>query len=103
MWACGAVGSALPWHGRGRRFEPVQVHQTNPLYSHLGNAVRIRHEGSIGTLDQNSAEAVMDKVFTDIAAGLFLAVKLEVSHVDEGRALVAKCGYTRRMRTLNAL
>src|SRR3954451_7499175 len=25
-WACGAVGSALPWHGRGRRFEPVQVH-----------------------------------------------------------------------------
>ncbi len=28
-WACGAVGSALPWHGRGRRFEPDQVHQ-NP-------------------------------------------------------------------------
>ena len=26
-WACGAVGSALPWHGRGRRFEPDQVHQ----------------------------------------------------------------------------
>ena len=26
--ACGAVGSALPWHGRGRRFEPVQVHQS---------------------------------------------------------------------------
>src|SRR5271170_1952942 len=25
--ACGAVGSALPWHGRGRRFEPDQVHQ----------------------------------------------------------------------------
>ncbi len=25
--ACAAV-SALPWHGRGRRFEPVQVHQT---------------------------------------------------------------------------
>src|SRR6202044_3540481 len=24
--ACGAVGSALPWHGRGRRFEPVRVH-----------------------------------------------------------------------------
>ena len=27
QWACGAVGSALPWHGRGRRFEPDQVHQ----------------------------------------------------------------------------
>ena len=26
-WACGAVGSALPWHGRGRRFDPDQVHQ----------------------------------------------------------------------------
>ena len=28
-WACGAVGSALPWHGRGRRFEPDQVHQVS--------------------------------------------------------------------------
>ena len=27
MWACGAAGSALPWHGRGRRFDPGQVHQ----------------------------------------------------------------------------
>src|SRR5581483_2142045 len=26
-WACGAVGSALPWHGRGREFESLQVHQ----------------------------------------------------------------------------
>src|SRR5437016_2539415 len=25
--ACGAVGSALPWHGRGREFESHQVHQ----------------------------------------------------------------------------
>ena len=25
--ACGAVGSALPWHGRGREFESLQVHQ----------------------------------------------------------------------------
>ena len=30
MWACGAAGSALPWHGRGRRFEPDQVHQITP-------------------------------------------------------------------------
>ena len=27
-WACGAAGSALPWHGRGRRFDPDQVHQS---------------------------------------------------------------------------
>src|SRR5438477_8170426 len=26
-WACGAAWSALPWHGRGRRFDPDQVHQ----------------------------------------------------------------------------
>lgn len=25
-WAVGAVGSALPWHGRGHRFEPGTVH-----------------------------------------------------------------------------
>ena len=31
MWACGAAGSALPWHGRGRRFDPDQVHQRFPL------------------------------------------------------------------------
>src|SRR5580658_5457357 len=27
LWACGAVGSALPWHGRGQGFESLQVHQ----------------------------------------------------------------------------
>ena len=27
-WACGAVGSALPWHGRGQWFESLQVHQS---------------------------------------------------------------------------
>jgi hypothetical protein len=29
LWACGAAGSALPWHGRGRRFDPDQVHHLN--------------------------------------------------------------------------
>jgi putative endonuclease len=32
-WACGAAGSALPWHGRGRRFDPDQVHQFPPVTS----------------------------------------------------------------------
>ncbi len=27
MWAWGAIGRALPWHGRGREFESHQVHQ----------------------------------------------------------------------------
>jgi hypothetical protein len=30
-WACGAAGSALPWHGRGRRFDPDQVHHFQSL------------------------------------------------------------------------
>src|SRR5690242_8629193 len=30
-WACGAAGSALPWHGRGRRFDPDQVHQISQI------------------------------------------------------------------------
>src|SRR6476661_7874292 len=34
LWACGAAGSALPWHGRGRRFDPDQVH-------HLFNNLRL--------------------------------------------------------------
>jgi hypothetical protein len=35
-WACGAVGSALPWHGRGRRFDPDQVHHLNhPKINHF--------------------------------------------------------------------
>jgi hypothetical protein len=32
-WACGAAGSALPWHGRGRRFDPDQVHQISQPFS----------------------------------------------------------------------
>src|SRR6202789_1914431 len=34
-WACGAAGSALPWHGRGHRFDPDQVHQTTPHKSSI--------------------------------------------------------------------
>ena len=37
-WACGAAGSALPWHGRGHRFDPDQVHQTTPTnQAHAGS------------------------------------------------------------------
>ena len=36
MWACGAAGSALPWHGRGHRFDPDQVHhRINKLANRL--------------------------------------------------------------------
>jgi hypothetical protein len=32
-WACGAAGSARPWHGRGRRFDPDQVHQISAVHA----------------------------------------------------------------------
>jgi hypothetical protein len=38
MWACGAVGSALPWHGRGREFESHQVHQIPQILTKNGTA-----------------------------------------------------------------
>ena len=44
-WACGAAGSALPWHGRGRRFDPDQVHHfqlltDTPLFSLVSFGVK---------------------------------------------------------------
>ena len=42
LWACGAAGSALPWHGRGHRFDPDQVHQSNQqLRAHIPGTGRI--------------------------------------------------------------
>src|SRR5260370_1841892 len=45
-WACGAAGSALPWHGRGRRFDPDQVHHfqllaDTPLFSLVSFGVTV--------------------------------------------------------------
>src|ERR1700722_17919852 len=40
LWACGAAGSALPWHGRGHRFDPGQVHQSNQQLSGLAEKTR---------------------------------------------------------------
>src|ERR1700730_19433415 len=42
LWACGAVGSALPWHGRGRRFEPDQVHQYLQQFTKSSTEIAIR-------------------------------------------------------------
>src|SRR6266852_1825353 len=30
LWGCGAAGSALEWHSRGRGFEPPQLHSSFP-------------------------------------------------------------------------
>jgi hypothetical protein len=45
-WACGAAGSALPWHGRGHRFDPDQVHQITPSKSIIKTeTIRGQHLG----------------------------------------------------------
>src|SRR5277367_5500809 len=52
LWACGAAGSALPWHGRGHRFDPGQVHQSNQQLSESarrpGFAPPLGWRGSLG-------------------------------------------------------
>ncbi len=48
MWACGAAGSALPWHGRGRRFDPDQVHQ---IIRFKINRAHRRYEGKLSRIE----------------------------------------------------
>src|SRR5262249_61284942 len=50
-WACGAVGSALPWHGRGREFESHQVHQniSNTYRSQPSHEPRRRSPSGVQT------------------------------------------------------
>src|SRR5579859_4685582 len=52
QWACGAAGSALPWHGRGRRFDPDQVHH----HPNLMPAVYILQSESSGRFYIGCAE-----------------------------------------------
>src|ERR1700722_6923440 len=44
-WACGAAGSALPWHGRGHRFDPDQVHQ---IFQAFRSTSFLRVVGNLG-------------------------------------------------------
>jgi hypothetical protein len=77
----------------------LQISNLAILETQSAFAMKVR----TAVLDQAHAEAAMDKVFKDLATGLFFAVKLDESHVDDARALVRKYGYARRMRTLDAL
>ena len=56
-----------------------------------------------GELDQSGADAGMYRVFNDLSKGLVTAINLSENHINLARALVLKYGYTRRMRTLDAL
>ena len=53
--------------------------------------------------EQSDAEEAMDRVFEDLLLSRVSKVGLNTKWFDEARALVAKYGYTRRMRTLDAL
>ena len=56
-----------------------------------------------GALDQASAERAMNRVFKDIESGLVIANRLDETHLDTARSLIGKYGYTKRLRTLDAL
>lgn len=56
-----------------------------------------------GVLDRADAAVAMDKVFRDLAGRVFFAVRLDASHLEDACGLVAKYGYERRLRTLDAL
>ena len=45
----------------------------------------------------------MDRVFQDLAGGRVTALAVSEAQLDSARALVSKHGYTRRVRTLDAV
>ncbi len=49
------------------------------------------------------ADVAMDQVFLDVFRGLVRVVKLDDDHLTEARVLVRKYGYSRRMKTLDAM
>ena len=56
FWACSSIGRALPWHGRGRRFDPDQVHSTQPQCFSL----KAKDAGVVAFTPRASSEGVAD-------------------------------------------
>ncbi len=56
-----------------------------------------------GIINQQWADWNMNRVFDDLAINRLSVNELNQSHMDCARSLVAKYGYTRRLRTLDAL
>jgi molybdopterin-binding protein len=61
MWACGAAGSALPWHGRGRRFDPDQVHQS-PDYPLLHSVMAIELSLGMTLSARNQLKGTIEEI-----------------------------------------
>lgn len=59
--ACGAVGSAPPWHGGGQGFDPPQVHSKHWTwhcnYASVGE-MRVPTLASVSELDSSTAQAI---------------------------------------------
>src|SRR4051812_27171739 len=73
VWACGAAGSALPWHGRGRRFDPDQVHQI--LLCTSFTSYRVRATTSSTLVGQREfppdwKSTIADRLYRPAAEGL---------------------------------
>ena len=43
IWACSSSGRAPPWHGGGRGFDPLQVHQNCGKMSDAILEISIKH------------------------------------------------------------
>ena len=97
-WACGAAGSALPWHGRGRRFDPDQVHQLSQ---------RLRPGGCLQrchlcrSLCRNPRSGAYGKGFNRVARGFrtHMAVSLQHATADV-TCNCHDCGVRRTVRII---
>ena len=82
--------------------DPASINQISNLAileTQSAFAMKVR----TGALDKADAGIARDKVFRDVAARVFFAVRLEASHIDDARGLVGKYGYRRKLKTLDAL
>jgi predicted DNA-binding antitoxin AbrB/MazE fold protein len=71
--------------------DPASINQISNLAileTQSAFAMKVR----TGALKRSDAGVAMDKVFKDIATGLFFAVRLDASHIEHARALVGKYG-----------
>src|SRR5260370_5725931 len=86
MRACGAVGSALPWHGRGREFESHQVHQNISKTYHFSPA----GEGIAGVQMETNLDTRTNYVAQFARAGL----PINLSCVDKDLKVVSQMQLT---------
>ena len=93
--ACGAVGSALPWHGRGRGFESLQVHQFSKgfLPARRSRAVKSMAPFLSSTGPRSCKPVVQPSKDRSSYSSIQQAVQRPDNHLNKaGRGFVARVG-----------